>query len=99
MDDATRWRIEAEYDDKIRQFNQAQEILSDYQRQMTQTTSHLVDYVYSFYRELDEGIPYGLSSPFEEVVATYNFDIRRKSDAIEDMRMQAQREFSQKMSF
>lgn len=99
MDNATRWRIEEEYDDNIRQLNQSQEILADYQRQMTQTTSRLVDYVYSFYRELDEGIPYGLSTPFEEVVANYNFDIRRKSEAIEAQRAEVQRDFRRKMDF
>ena len=97
MDNATRWRIEEAHDKAMRQLNQAQEVLADYQRQLTQTTSQLVDYVYSFYRELDEGIPYGLSAPFEEVVAKYNFEIRRKSDAIDEKRMQEQRTFRQKM--
>ncbi|MDG4967488.1 hypothetical protein OGZ37_13070 [Lactococcus lactis] len=97
MDNQTRWKIEEEHDDNMRQLNQAEEMLDDYQREMNQTTSRLVDYVYGFYRELDEPIPYSLSHPFEEVLENYNFDLRKKREEIEELRIKEQQSFNEKM--
>ncbi|MCL2112786.1 MAG: hypothetical protein FWH31_02420 [Streptococcaceae bacterium] len=99
MDNQTRWRIEEEYDATMRQLNQAEEALDNAQNQLHQKTEQLVDYVYTFYREVEEGTPYGLTQPFQEVVEQVQVDFRQKRQELEDYRSQEQRNFNQKMYF
>lgn len=97
MDNAQRQVYEEEHYDKVRQLNQANELLEDYQREINQKTGQLVDYLYSFYQDIPEGAPSNLSQPFEEVVNAYAYDLRLKHQEIEEMRAQEQRDFNFKM--
>ncbi|MEY8459274.1 hypothetical protein [Lactococcus ileimucosae] len=99
MDNNTRWKIEEEHAANMKQLKEAEELLDEYQMKMRQTTQQLLDYVYSFYRELDEGVPSNLSQPFEEVLENYNFSLRQKREELEELRLQEQRDFNQKMDF
>lgn len=53
MDNQERRAVEEAYDDTMRQLNQAEDIVNDYHSQMQQKTRQLVDYVYSFYRDIN----------------------------------------------
>lgn len=98
MDNNTRWEYEEEeHDNNMRKLEEAEEVLDVYQREIQLKTGQLIDYVCSFYRELDEEIPYNVSQPFEEILADYNFSIKQKREELEELRLQEQREFYRKM--
>lgn len=99
MDNKKRYKIEEEHDDNMRQLSQAEEMLDDCQREMKKTTYQLLDYVYSFYREIDEPTPQGVNQPFEEVLEDYNFNLRKKREEIEELRSKEQKIFNDKMGF
>ncbi len=99
MDNNERKAYEEEHDDNLRKLNQAEETLNDYQNQMQQKTRQLVDYVYSFYRDVPGGFSNTLSQSFEEVLDVYNYDLRLKQQEIDVFRDEEKRDFNLKMDW
>ena len=99
MDNNERRAYEEEHDDNLRKLNQAEETLNDYQNQMQQKTRQLVDYVYSFYRDVPGGFSNTLSQSFEEVLDVYNYDLRLKQQEIDVFRDEEKRDFNLKMDW
>ncbi|MCJ1974814.1 hypothetical protein GYN14_06165 [Lactococcus piscium] len=83
----------------MRKLNQAEDLLNDYHTQMQQKTRQLVDYVYSFYRDIPGGFSSSLSQPFESVLDSFHHEMRNKQQDIEDCRDEARRTFSSKMDW
>lgn len=99
MDNNERRAYEEEHDDNLRKLNQAEEILNDYQNQMQQKTRQLVDYVYSFYRDVPGGFSNTLSQSFEEILDVFNYDLRLKQQEIDVFRDEEKRDFNLKMDW
>ena len=99
MDNQERRAVEEAYDDTMRKLNQAEDILNDYHTQLQQKTRQLVDYVYSFYRDIPGGFSSSLSQPFESVLDSYHHEMRNKQQDIEACRDEARHAFSRKMDW
>lgn len=99
MDNNERRAYEEEHDDNLRKLNQAEETLNDYQNQMQQKTRQLVDYVYSFYRDVPGGFSNTLSQSFEEILDVFNYDLRLKQQEIDVFRDEEKRDFNLKMDW
>ncbi|MDR1568538.1 MAG: hypothetical protein LBS33_07665 [Streptococcaceae bacterium] len=97
MDNNERWQLEEAYDDQMRMVNQAQEMFDDYRSQFRRKTSDLADYVNHFYRDLAGEYGGANNQPFEQSVDEFNWLLKQKQQALEDMRDELQRDFHRKM--
>jgi hypothetical protein len=97
MDNNKRWALEEAHDKAVREFNEADEILSDFRDQFYRNTSHLADYVSSFYRDLPDISLQSISNQFDQTFQEYNWEIRKKQQEIEGAREEERRQFNWKM--
>ena len=99
MDNYERQQIEDAHDDNVRLFNEAEGIINDYRREVNQKTSQLVDYVYSFYRNLPGGAPSDLCFQFELEFNEYDSILKMKEEELEEARDEERRDFNRKMGW
>ncbi|MDD3015875.1 MAG: hypothetical protein PHR41_05195 [Lactococcus chungangensis] len=97
MDNNERWRLEEEYDEKMRLINQAEETIEDYRNQFHRKTSDLADYIHRFYHELESEYGRPNTQHFEENVAEFNWFLKQKQQELEETRDEARRDYYRKM--
>jgi hypothetical protein len=95
-------QLEDEYSLKIHEFDSREELLNNYRLQLTKRTDELASFVYSFCRDLPEGISVNEATgnvglKLQQNVDKFADEVRKQEILLEEERREAQRIFNSKI--